>query len=465
MRLILAEFNELSPVLMDKFIAAGKLPNFERLRRESEAYLTAAGEEQDDLEPWIQWVTVHSGLTYSEHGIRDLGDGYKLDRKNVWDLLSDAGKRVWVCGSMNVNYETPINGRVLPDPWMTKVKPYPEDEFAPYYRFVSANVQEYTREDTPMGRSDQLAFLKFMVRRGLSPATVTTIIRQLAEERKADAHWKRAVILDKLQYDVFRSYWKRDQPDFATFFLNSTAHFQHVYWRNMEPEHFKVKPDPGEQEVYEDAILFGYEQMDEIVGKLLGLAGSDTTIMFTTALSQQPCLTYEEQGGKTIYRPTDFDGFLEAVGIQDPGKASPVMAEEFHLEFSSEEAASRAESVLSGVRYNGQEAIGVNREGRNLFCGCRVWQQLEPDEVLTLSDGRTVPFFDLFYQVDLIKSGMHHPDGMLWIRGPGRQPGERPEKVALNRVAPSILDMYGVEAPDYMRGEPLAVPGREPVAA
>jgi len=33
MRLILAEFNELSPVLMDKFIAAGKLPNFERLRR------------------------------------------------------------------------------------------------------------------------------------------------------------------------------------------------------------------------------------------------------------------------------------------------------------------------------------------------------------------------------------------------------------------------------------------------
>src|SRR5688572_2600541 len=102
MRLILAEFNELSPVLMDKFIAAGKLPNFERLRRESEAYLTAAGEEQDDLEPWIQWVTVHSGLTYSEHGIRDLGDGYKLDRKNVWDLLSDAGKRVWVCGSMNV---------------------------------------------------------------------------------------------------------------------------------------------------------------------------------------------------------------------------------------------------------------------------------------------------------------------------------------------------------------------------
>jgi len=39
-RLIVAEFNELSPVLMDKFIAAGKLPSFERLRGELEQKLT-----------------------------------------------------------------------------------------------------------------------------------------------------------------------------------------------------------------------------------------------------------------------------------------------------------------------------------------------------------------------------------------------------------------------------------------
>ena len=464
MRLILAEFNELSPVLMDKFIAAGKLPNFERLRRESETYLTAAGEEQENLEPWIQWVTVHSGLTYAEHGIRDLGDGYKLDQKNVWDLLSDAGKRVWVCGSMNINYKAPINGRVIPDPWMRKVRPFPEEDLDPYYRFVSANVQEYTREDTPLSRSDQAAFLTFMARHGLSPATVSSIVRQLAEERKANAHWKRAVILDKLQYDVFRSYWKRDRPDFATFFLNSTAHFQHVYWRNMEPEHFKVKPDPGEQEVFEDAILFGYEEMDAIVGKLLRLAGADTTIMFTTALSQQPCLTYEEQGGKTIYRPTDFQGLLTAIGIADPASAEPVMAEEFHLDFESEEAAQRAETVLLGVTHEGETAFNVSRNGAGIFCGCRVWQQLEPDAVLTLPDGGTVPFFDLFYQVDLIKSGMHHPDGMLWIRGPGHVPGERPEKVPLTAIAPTILDMYGLDAPAYMSGTPLAG-GRRPVAA
>jgi len=110
--------------------------------------------------------------------------------------------------------------------------------------------------------------------------------------------------------------------------------------------------------------------------------------------------------------------------------------------------------------------FNVNRNGAGLFCGCRVWQQLEPRCGLDPADGdRTVSFFDLFYQIDLIKSGMHHPAGMLWIRGPGREPGERSEKVPLTAIAPTILDMYGLEAPDSMRGKPLSAGGREPVAA
>lgn len=446
--MIIAEFNELSPVLMDKFIAAGKLPNFERLRGQSEVYITDAGEAQEDLEPWIQWITVHSGLPYAEHGIRHLGDGHKLEQKNIWDLLSDAGKRVWVCGSMNVNYRLPINGWVVPDPWMRSVKPHPEDELGPYYRFVSANVQEYTREDMPLSRGEQLAFLRFMATHGLSARTVTAIARQLFSERISDAHWKRAVILDKLQFDLFRSHWRRARPDFATFFLNSTAHFQHLYWRNMEPEHFKVKPAPGEQAVYEDAILYGYEQVDGICGRLLRLVDDDTVLVFATALSQQPCLTYDEAGGKHTYRPRDFERFMQAIGIAEPAEVTPVMAEEFHLDFETEEAAREAETKLADVRYQDRPAIAVKREGTSLMCGCQIWQQLEPDATLRLDGAeRTIPFFELFYRIDLVKSGMHHPEGMLWIRRPAREHREHRDRVPLTAVAPMILGMYGLEPP------------------
>lgn len=457
-RLILAEFNELSPALMEKFIAAGKLPNFARLRSESEVHLTEAVEEQPHLEPWIQWVTVHSGMPFPEHQIRDLGEGNRLSEKSIWDVLSDSGKRVWICGSMNINYETPINGWVLPDPWTTSVDPYPADELMPYHRFVSTNVQEYTREEIALSRRDQVAFVTFMARNGLTPGTGVKIVKQLLQERSSDVYWKRASMLDRIQLDLFGAFWRRRKPDFATFFLNSTAHFQHLYWRNMEPEHFKLRPEPGEQAVYEDAILYGYEEMDELCGRLIKLAGADTTIMFVTALSQQPCLDYEETGGKVIHRPLDFQRLLQTAGVDQRADVVPVMGEEFRLGFDSEDAADQSAAKLKGLHFQGKPVLGVERRGTELACGCQVWHVLEENAMLMVNgDGnaREVPFFDLFYKVELVKSGMHHPDGMLWIRSPARTHSVHPGKVSLTSIAPTILGMYGVSPPEHMRGEPL----------
>lgn len=36
--------------------------------------------------------------------------------------------------------------------------------------------------------------------------------------------------------------------------LGGGRHFQHLYWRDMQPEQFDVHPGEGEQAVYEEAI-------------------------------------------------------------------------------------------------------------------------------------------------------------------------------------------------------------------
>jgi hypothetical protein len=458
--MILMEFNELSPPIMQKLMAEGELPNFQRFYRESDVYTTEADEVAPNLEPWIQWVTIHSGMPYQEHGIQRLGDGHQLAEEQLWDAASEQGRSVWVCGSMNINYRSPINGWVLPDPWVTHVRPYPEDELQPYYRFVSANVQEHTREESALSRGEQVEFVTFMARRGLSPATAAAIVRQVVSERTSNTRWKRPVILDRIQWDLFRSHWKRAKPDFSTFFLNSTAHYQHIYWRHMDPESFEVKPDPAERAIYEDAIPYGYRQMDQMCGRFMDLAGSDTTLVFLTALSQEPCLKYEDIGGKMMYRPEDFEQFLEAVGISQPVKAAPVMAEEFQLDFETEDAAREAEAKLRELRYAGEPALRLDRRAKNIFGGCAVSEQVEPDAVVHLDGGdRTVRFFDLFYQLDLVKSGIHHTDGMMWIRTPGRRHAVHDDRVPLVSVAPTLLAMQGIESPAHMKGEPLGTAG------
>jgi len=80
---ILLELNELTPSIMDRFIAEGRLPNFKRLRDRSEVFVTDAQERSPYLEPWIQWVTVHTGVPYSEHKVFRLSEGHKAPQKRM----------------------------------------------------------------------------------------------------------------------------------------------------------------------------------------------------------------------------------------------------------------------------------------------------------------------------------------------------------------------------------------------
>jgi hypothetical protein len=452
---ILLEFNELSPGLMDRFMGEHRLPNFRRLYQTSQVYITDAQENAPCLNPWIQWVTVHSGLPYCEHQVFHLGEGHKLQRKCLWDLVSDTGQSVWVCGSMNVRYDLPLNGLLLPDPWTTGAEPYP-NTLQPYFRFVRQNVLEHTSERVPLSTSDYVNFLSFMLKHGLSIATIRSVVHQLLTERRGKNRWKRGVILDQLQFDLFHWYYRALRPRFSTFFLNSTAHFQHLYWRNLEPEAFQAKPSTHEQAEFQDAILFGYQEMDKLIGKFLDLCDEDTTLIFATGLSQQPCLKYEELGGKSFYRPRDFEQFLRFVGITAPHTVSPVMSEQFHIFFQSEADACEAEERLKKLRVHGQEAMAVEQRGPGVFSGCSIIQNLPKDAVLTVSNSeRRIPFFDLFYQVEGKKSGMHHPDGMLWINQHGADHRVYDGKVPLTAIAPTVLDLLDVPKPGFMQERSL----------
>lgn len=457
-RVILLEFNELSPTLIDGFIKQGELPNFRRFRDESRVYITDAQEAAPNLEPWIQWVTVHSGLSYDQHGIFHLGDGHQLAAKCLWDLLSDAGYRVWVCGSMNQRYDLPINGMVLPDPWATGLEPHPR-ELGAFYNFVKQNVQEYTNDSVPLGLADYRDFVVFMLRHGMGFGTMTGIGSQLLRERfNKKSKWRRATILDRLQWDVFRWYFKKTDPHFSTFFINSTAHFQHAHWRNMDPEPFTVKPTDSDQAEYAGTVLYGYQKMDGIVGEALDLASDGrTTLVLASALGQQPCLVYEDIGGKTFYRARTLERLLEFAGVPSPHEVQPVMSEEFHVHFRSEEAAKEGYRLLSGFRVNGKPAMNVQLAKSSVYAGCRIWEKLDKDAVLEHTEaGTSIPFFRLFYQVESLKSGMHHPDGILWIREPGTASRSEPKRVPLVSVAPTVLSMFGLEPSTEMKGSALA---------
>ena len=461
--MIMLEFNELSPTLMDQFIAAGKLPNFAALKQQAQVFITDAEECAPNLEPWIQWVTVQTGLSFKEHGIFDLGAGHKLPVPRVFELLSDAGYRQWICASMNAAFNKPIKGHFLPDPWSVGVEPYPKDEFRDFFDYVRRNVQEHTRDKVPFSNSDHLRFLAFMVRSGLSLTTAKGIVRQLMSERAGKFRWKRATLLDRLQWDVFSHYWKKHRPDFATFFINSTAHFQHMYWRNMDPGPFKIQPTEEQQAEYKGAVEYGYVSMDSLVGKCLRLAGPDTVVILATALSQQPCLTYEEKAGKLFYRSLQPDAFFAWAGVGSRYRYEPVMSEEFQMYFQEEAGAAECLRLFGAMTVNGQRLIKVRQSGNEVYAGCAVFAAIDKHAVVRNAAGQEMPFGKLFYQASGLKSGMHHPDGIFWIRDATQLPRAEAERISLRSVAPTILAHFGLAKPSYMTQDALPLDQSVPV--
>lgn len=450
---IVLEFNELTPALVQRFMDAGELPHFQRFHSESEVYVTDAQETGDRLNPWIQWVTAHSGLSLDEHQVFQLDEASHVSEKAIWEILSDAGLRVWICGSMNSWYHGPLNGYLLPDPWSTATPPYPEHEFDDFYSFVRKQVQEHTNPNASVSAKDAIRFLRFLIRRGISITSCWQILKQLVNERVEDCHWKRAAIMDILQWDVFRWYYRRFQPHFSTFFLNSTAHYQHRFWRHMDPSCFQVLPDEQERRRFSNSILYGHQRMDQLLARFMDLAGEDTTLILMTGLGQQPYLDSEEAGGRRYYRPRDLRHLIQQLGIGSEWTFEPVMAEEFYLRFKDEDATSQAVDQLLGVKVGEEVVFKVDRRDcDSLLTGCKVHRAVGPNEALYDRDGKHLGRFnDLFYQIDAVKSGKHHPDGMLWVRRPLRKHVVHSEKLPLRAVAPMILDMFGVERPGYMQ--------------
>jgi hypothetical protein len=456
-KLIVLEFNELTPRLMTQFIDEGVLPNFARMRRESAVYLTDAGEDPPNLNPWIQWVTAHCGVPASQHQVINLGDATKAAVPRIWEVVSDNGGKVWVCGSMNAAYKNGVNGLVLPDPWSVHVRPS-HAELTPYFDFVRHNVLEYTRDRMQIDLRQYLSFVWFMMRHGLSFGTAWLTLRQLVSERFAPTRWRRATILDRLQFDVFKHYYRKLRPAFSTLFFNSTAHFQHVYWRNLEPARFDLKPSAADQEAHGDAVRHGYRCMDTILGKVVSLAGKDATIVFATALSQQPCLIYDGSGGKTFYKPHSFEPLLRFAGI-DPGtcSAEPVMSEDFHLRFQSSVAAQQAGEKLLKLRIGDELVMKATIDGSSVMTGCAIFHEIRPGTEIQ-GPGGSVAFDTLFYDIDSTKSGMHHRDGMLWIRPPrGIQGRTASERVPLESIAPTILALLGLRPASQMKGAVLRI--------
>lgn len=452
-KVLLLEFNEICPSLLDRWLRIGKLPNFRRFYEQSDVFVSTADETDPvNLEPWIQWYSIHTGLPYADHRVFHLTDGPAAGHVDLWQLVQQTGRSAMNCSSMNAKGFAGERAFFLPDPWCV-VEACCPPEIEVYSKVVATLVQEYSNARVPLRWRDYAAFLRFLSGHGLSSSSVLAVLEQLATEQltSKDLTWRRVVLLDRLQYDLFAHYYRRLKPDFATFFSNSTAHLQHAYWRYMDPAPFSIKPSAEDGKLYGDAVLFGYEAMDRLIGRFLQLVDQDTVVILCSALSQQPFLRWEQKGGQHFYRLHHVDDFLSILGVA-PVKVEPVMTHQYLVRFADNEGLATARERLQALEMDGQPVCGISdAPGHALKFGCQIATSLSGEEEVNgiWGENQSVRFSELFYPIQAFKSGCHHPDGVLWVRT-GRH-AVHPERISILDIAPTVCELLQLDQ-DIVRG-------------
>ncbi len=89
--------NEINFSFVEKYIKEGKeLPNFMKILQ-MQSCRTISENKYELLEPWIQWVSAHTGKTFEEHNIFRLGDIVNSDVDQILKRLKEKDTQWELC--------------------------------------------------------------------------------------------------------------------------------------------------------------------------------------------------------------------------------------------------------------------------------------------------------------------------------------------------------------------------------
>lgn len=404
-KLIFVELNEINFSIVAQYIQLfpGRYPSLQLLLGKH-SIRTMAETNYEWLEPWIQWVSVHSGQSYQEHQIFRLGDIVGSKVPQLFEKAERMGARVGCVSPMNAENRLQRPAYFIPDPW-TKT---PSDE-SWWSRELSRAISQVVNDNSQSRVSTRSALMLFFsLLRFSKPSHYGRYIGLAMRSRGAP--WRKALLLDLFLHDLHLKLFQRKNPDFSTIFLNAGAHIQHHYMLNAEPikELSPLRNPSWYVENRKDPVAELLEIYDTVVGELLHLKGAD--LIIATGLSQKP---YDRV--KFYYRLRNHEQFLMQIGINFQS-VHPLMTRDFLIEFDSSAAAEDAKVRLASLRVT-ESGLAlfeeIDNRGKSLFVTLTYHCEISADTVLEFEDLR----IHLLPQVVFvaIKNGMHQSMGYAFF--------------------------------------------------
>lgn len=410
-RIVQFELNEISQHAIDHLIQKNQLPHFARINREWTYVSTTSESEYKYLEPWIQWITAHTGKTFAEHGVFHLSDAAQLRYPQIWETLSEHQIESCIVGSMNATRGKAKGGFFFPDPWSKDGVTYPE-HLQPLWNLISRKVHSHAT--VPIKLKDVFKGLQTCLGLGLPLSLYQQIAQQFISQKINPLNqWKMAGLFDRFLFFIFKKLLKTTQYRYYTLFLNAVAHYQHHSWRNFQPELFNSEISSPDCQPTHDPMTFGYKLYDDMIRFALSLAKDpNTLVIIASGLSQQPFLAKENEGGMNYYRLYNHQQFAEKLGLTGY-RVLPMMSRDWQIESHDQQALNKAHELLAKLTVNQEPVFKVEQNTpTSLFIETAITRSVPKDAHF---DQHNLGLFSDAFHRTAVKSGHHNGTGCLWL--------------------------------------------------
>lgn len=398
--MILLALNELNLDLIRGYVDSGLLPNFEQLLQNG-VVETTSEQEYRHLEPWIQWVTVHTGLPFRDHQVFRLGDIVnRAELNQIFEELENEGLSVGAVSPFNADNRLENPEFFIPDPWTQTA---PSGSFL--VKRLSKAISNFVNNNASgKFQSSDIFWLGVGVCRFVRPKKWSKLIKLLTHARKPGV---KAAILDFVLLEVFVSLQRRTKPDYAHVFFNGGAHIQHHYMFNS----VKYSGQLSNPEWYcpsdWDPVYMILSLYDDIIGDLLK---TGQNLVGLTALSQVPYTqtTY-------YWRPKNHKVFLEEMDFGVHFQVEPRMSRDFLISLKTSRDAELVERHLMTYvdSENGKKVFSVDNRGESLFVEIVYSGELLDNTSFQGENGRVLQDLQTKLVFVARKNGMHDQRGFL----------------------------------------------------
>ena len=399
-KLIFIELNEIN---FDLVIKYSKEKNFKFFNENFFRELRSTFSEKDynNLEPWIQWVSVHTGLDAESHRIFRLGDIKDSEYEQIFELIESKGYSVGAIYPMNTKNKLKKTNYFIPDPW---TKSHSKNSYFQnlIYEALSEGVNNNAGSKLSLKSILTLMISFIIFIRGFKLGYLLNLIIKSVKKR-----WFKAIIFDYLLHNIHLTYLKKFKVDFSTIFFNAGAHIQHHYLHNSEKIDLPIKKNPSWYvEENTDPILDVYTFYDKIISEYSKF--EDYSILIATGLSQNP--HYKKN---FYYRFKNHENFLNIINVNYKN-VEPRMSRDFLINFEDKNSCEKAHNDLKKFNELNNNAIfNFDVRDKSIFVSLIYNKEIMKDSKIMINNKDSINFFEHVNFV-AIKNGEHRSKGYVF---------------------------------------------------